>query len=80
MCLTMQRRFSLKEIFCHVYIKYNVTKLVTTNFYPENNEYFFCSISIIYRASETGSVLRITHLMHEEIKYENEKRKTVNQL
>ena len=49
-------------------------------FYVENNEYYFCSISIIYRAAETASVLQITHIMYKEIIYENEKRKTVNQL
>ena len=39
-----------------LYIKYNVTNLVTMNFYPENNEYYFCSISIIRRLIDRHNV------------------------
>ena len=55
------------------------------NFYPENNEYYFCSISIIrllvdrHLSTDIASIV-VIHFACKEIKYENEKRKKVNQL
>ena len=72
---------SVTKYFSVMYIKYSVANLSNDEyFYLENNEYYFCSISIICRAAEIGSALQITHLMYKEIIHENEKRKKVSQL